>query len=224
MSGRSSRRSFALLAAVVGLGACGKSAPPPPEADPAKVTDVAKKIAANMPGMSSLPPCKPDDLQNVVPLTYHSVLVLSGDTSSKEPRDADWINPPELDGAAVRTLVDSQDAKAKRRAAAQVLHANAYLLYKVDVVNAPMALGFKELKIGTILTRYIRFGHDLMPTCVSMLDFQNDQAKSDWAISVSDKAVIDPAVAKALRDDLAAQYVKNAPRPTTVPAKATPKS
>jgi hypothetical protein len=84
-------------------------------------------------------------------------------------------------------------------------------VHKVDVVNAPIALGIKELKIGSASARAIRYERNGKPTCVSLVDFTNDRAKSDWAISVSDKTLIDPAVAKAMRDDLAAQYVKRAP-------------
>ena len=201
------------------MAACGKSAPPAPEADPAKVIDIAKKISMNMPGMSTVPDCKDADYVGTLPVTYRSLVLLAGEVPSVEARDQDWINPVELDATPVRELLEGKDTKRKRRAAAQMLKANAYLLYKVDVVNAPMALGFKELKIGTVLTRVIKFDRAGVATCVGRVEFQNDQAKSDWAISVSDKAVIDPAVAKALRDDLAAQYVKNAPRPAAIPAK-----
>ena len=37
-------------------------------------------------------------------------------------------------------------------------------------------------------------------------------AKSDWAVAHSDHVMIDPEVAQAMRDDLAAQYVKLVPR------------
>ena len=218
MSGRSSLHSVLAVALVA---ACGKSAPPPPEADPAKVIDVAKTLGTNMPGMSTVRNCTDADYPGTVSMTWRSLLLLSGDVPSKEPRDADWINPPELDAMQVRELLEGKDTKVKRRAAAHVLDAKAYLVFKVDVVNAPMALGFKELKIGTVLGRVIRFEKNLTPTCVGMFEFQNDQAKSDWAISVSDKAVIDPAVAKALRDDLAAQYLKNAPQVAAIPPAKT---
>jgi hypothetical protein len=217
MSARSSLHNVALVGLL--LAACGKNAPPPPEADPAKVVDVAHKMTLNMPGMAAVRECKPDDYQGVLPLTWRSLLLLANEKPSAEPRDAEWINPVDLDAAPVRALLDSKDTTSKRRAAASILAAKAYLLYKVDVVNAPMALGIKELKTGTVLTRIIRFERDQTPTCIAMLDFQNVQAKTDWAISVSDKQVIDPAVAKALRDDLAAQYVINAPRPTAIPTK-----
>ena len=220
MQVRSSLRSALLLAvgAFGGQVACGQKAPPPPEADPAKVTTLAKQLLANMPHMAAVRECKDADYAGTLPMTYRSLTLLAGDTPSREAFDADWVNPTELDAAEVRVLLDSKDPKLKRRAAVPILDAKGgYLVYKVDVVNAPMALGIKELKIGTVLTRVIRFEHDTVATCVGSVDFQNDRKKSDWAIEASDKPGIDPAVVKALQDDLAAQYVKNAPRPLAVP-------
>lgn len=220
MSGRSSLRRLALLAAAV----CGCSHPAPqPEADPAKVGALGKQLVANMPGMAAVRQCKDADFVDATTLTFRSLLLLAGEAPSPtEPRDAEWVNPPDLDAAPIRALLDAKtDATAKRRAAASVLASKAFVLYKVDVVNAPMALGIKELKTGTILSRAIRYEANGQPTCVINVDFQNDRAKSDWAISVSDKAWIDPAVAKALRDDLAVQFLKNAPgQPKTPPAPA----
>ena len=48
--------------------------------------------------------------------------------------------------------------------------------------------------------------------------FQNDQKISDDAIAVTDKATVDPAVAKILREDLAHQYITLAPRGKAAPA------
>jgi hypothetical protein len=45
-----------------------------------------------------------------------------------------------------------------------------------------------------------------------IFNFQNDKALSDEAIAKSEQAEIDPAVAKILREDLAAQYIKLVPR------------
>src|SRR5882672_2534176 len=84
--------------------------------------------------------------------------------------------------------------RARREAAAVLLAAPAYVVYKVDDVNAPMALAVKELKIGTIATRVIRYANTGVPDCVTVFYFQNTKDKSDWAISVSTKALIDPAV------------------------------
>ena len=198
-----------LLLSLVILGGCK---PKQPEADPAKVKVLAHKLITNEPGMAAVRECKDADYANTIPMTWRSLRTIAGDPITRENREADWINPPQLDAPAIRTLQDSKDTTAQRRAAAQLLAKDAaYLVHKVDVVNAPIALGIKELKIGSISARVIRYERNGQPTCVSLVDFTNDRAKSDWAISVSDKTLIDPAVAKAMRDDLADQYVKHAP-------------
>jgi hypothetical protein len=162
--------------------------------------------------MASVRECKDADYANTIPMTWRSLRTIAGDPITKENREADWINPPQLDAPAIRMLLESKDPTMQRRAAATILAKNAaYLVHKVDVVNAPIALGIKELKIGSASARAIRYERNGKPTCVSLVDFTNDRAKSDWAISVSDKTLIDPAVAKAMRDDLADQYVKHAP-------------
>ena len=179
-----------------------------PEADPAKVKNLAHQLIVNEPGMAAVRECKDADYANTIPVTWRTLKLLAGDPIGKENREADWINPPQLEAPAFRKVLESKD----RHAAAQILAKNAaYLVHKVDVVNAPIALGIKELKIGSIGARAIRYERDGKPTCVALVDFTNDRAKSDWAISVSDKTLIDPAVAKAMRDDLADQYVKHAP-------------
>lgn len=179
-----------------------------PEADPAKVKALAHQLIANEPGMAAVRECKDADYANTIPVTWRTLKLLGGDPIGKENREADWINPAQLDAPAFRAVLEKND----RHAAAQLLGKNAaYLVHKVDVVNAPIALGIKELKIGSIGARAIRYERDGKPTCVTLVDFTNDRAKSDWAISVSDKTLIDPAVAKAMRDDLADQYVKHAP-------------
>jgi hypothetical protein len=183
-----------------------------PEADPAKVKALAHQLIANEPGMAAVRECKDADFVNTIPMTWRSLRTIAGDPITKENREADWINPPQLDAPAIRTFLDSKDTTVQRRAAAQILAKNAaYLIHKVDVVNAPIALGIKELKLGSASARAIRYERDGRPTCVALVDFTNDRAKSDWAISVSDKTLIDPAVAKAMREDLANEYVKHAP-------------
>jgi hypothetical protein len=178
-----------------------------PEADPAKVKALAHQLIQNEPGMAAVRECKDADYEKTLPVTWRTLKLLSGDPIGKENREADWINPAQLEAPAFRAVLEKND----RRAAAQVLRANAYLVHKVEVVNAPIALGIKELKIGSIAARAIRYERNGKPTCVMIVDFTNDRAKSDWAISVSDKTLIDPAVAKAMRDDLVDQYLKHAP-------------
>mgnify|MGYP001596283155 FL=1 len=50
------------------------------------------------------------------------------------------------------------------------------------------------------------------PSCAKVFFWQNDRARSDRAIAMSDRAVVDPQVVDALRADLAEQYLKHAPR------------
>ena len=211
MWGRSSARSAVLLLAAGMLAAC-KSGPSRPEADPAEVKKLADKMAREVPTPAAVRDCTPEDFNGALPMTFRSLAVLSGRTPNPRPEDADWINPPQLDAPAVRMFLDSKDKTHVRQAAAELLAAPAWVVYKVDYVNAPMALGVKELKIGTIGTRIIRYEKTGMPLCVLVFNFQNTKQVSDDAIEISDKATIDPAVAKILRDDLTAQWIKLAPR------------
>lgn len=220
MSGRSSARDLVGIACAVALAGCGKHAAKKPEADPAAVSKLAAKMANNTPTPAAVRECTPKDLDGGLPMTFRSLLLLGKQKLPTRPEEKDWINPTELDAPAVRTLLDGKDEKARRQAAAELLAAPSFTVYKVDYVNAPMALGVKELKIGTIGTRVIRYEKTGVPSCVQVFFFQNTQKTSDDAIAVSDKAQIDPAVAKILRDDLHAQYVKLAPRGTANAAPA----
>jgi hypothetical protein len=214
MSERSSRCE---LAAVALLCACGSK---PPEADPAAVATLAATLLDNSPVPAAAPQCKPEELGAPVTVTYHTLRILAGKPIDPTlPEQAGWINPPALETPAIHTLADAAaDTTAKRRAAAEVLAAPAWIVYRVDLVNAPMALGVKELKIGTINSRIIRYDRKSgQPTCVTVFNFQNTQAKSDWAISVSNRPYIDAGVVNVLREDLAVQYAKllpHAPAPT----------
>lgn len=220
MSERSSRRSwlaFAVLAAACGP-ACGKTATKPkPTADPDKVRALAVAMDKNMPTPGAVPPCKTDQLGGAT-MTFRTVEQLAGITMPKDPEHATWINPPQMDVPAARALADGATGDAAREAAGELLSAPFYTVYRVDMVNAPIALGLKELKIGTIGLRIIRYDKAGNAVCVLPFYFQNDKAKSDWAISQSDKVIIDPAVAKAMRDDLVEQYLKLVPRNVVPPS------
>ncbi len=227
MSALSSRPSAlfatALLAALGASTACGKSSSKKkPEADPALVKALAAKMAHSVPAPAALRDCSSDDLTGGIPMTFRSLVVLAGlPLPPDKPEYAEWINPPELEADAVRTLMTATAKPIEQRQAAAVLiNAPFWVAYKVDMVNAPMALGVKELKTGTIATRVIRYEKTGIPSCALVFFFQNDKAISDDAIAKSDKAVIDPAIAKILRDDLTAQFIKQAPRgvaPTKIP-------
>ena len=71
-----------------------------------------------------------------------------------------------------------------------------------------MALGVKELKRGAVGARAMRYDKQGRLECVRVFVWQNDKAVSNDAIARSNKALIDPAVAKQLRDDLAVQLLK----------------
>lgn len=207
MSDRSLRRSA--LAVVV--AACGHGAP---EADPAHIQLLAAHMAGNVPVPLAVPTCKPTDLAGAPDLTYRTLRLLGGMPLASTPEQADWINPVQLDAPAVRVLVDpTSSTSAKREAAAELLAANAWLVHNVQFVGAPLALGVKELKIGTVGTVIIRYDRaTAKPTCTQLFSFQNTRETSDWAIKVSDTPLVDPRVQQVVRDDLAAQYLKLAPR------------
>ncbi|MEO8553618.1 MAG: hypothetical protein ABI678_26775 [Kofleriaceae bacterium] len=206
MSARSSLLSLALVA-------CGHHAPAAPEADPAKVAALAAQLLDHMPVPVAVRACKPGELAAPVTVTFRTLRQLGGQIPGVEPEQAEWINPQALDTPAARAVLDAPDATAKRQAAATLLAAPAWIVYRIDLVNAPMALGVKELKTGTVGTRIIRYDRaSTQPTCVTVFNFQNTPDKTAWAISVSNKAFIDAAVAKVLRDDLVAQYQKLLPR------------
>lgn len=218
MSARSSARS--VLALGLALAACGKSGPKQPEADPAEVKKLAAAMLREVPTPAAARDCTPQDLDGGLPMTFRALTLLGGRTPASRPEDEAWINPPELDAPAVRTLLDGKDKTAARRAAAELLAAPHWIIYKVDYVNAPMALGVKELKIGTIGSRVIRYEKTGIPACVMVFNFQNDQKISDDAIAVSEGPNMDPAVSKILREDLTAQWIKQAPRGTAPAAPA----
>lgn len=206
-----------IAAAATTAGACGKSGPKKPEADPAEVKKLAATMLRQVPTPAAARECTEADFDGGVTLTWRTLTLLGGGKPPARPEDEDWINPAGLDVPAARTLLEPKDKTAARQAAAELLAAPFWIVYKVDYVNAPMALGVKELKIGTIGTRIIRYEKTGLPGCVLVWFFQNDQKVSDDAIAVSDKAAVDPAVAKILRDDLVEQYLKLAPRPKAPP-------
>lgn len=166
----------------------------------------------DVPAPASVPACKPEELVGA-PMTRRTLLLIDHRELEKIAELSDWMNPTELDAPAARVLIDpAADETARRRATAELLGAPAYLIYRLDMVAAPMALGVKDLKIGTIGGRLIRYDRAGTPVCVVLFTFQNDTAKSDSAIARSRAAaVVDPAIAKEMRDDLHEQYLVHAP-------------
>jgi hypothetical protein len=218
MWARSSRRDLLVAACALALAACGKSeGPSKPEADPAKVHQLAAKMLREVPTPAAVPECTQADFDGGLHMTWRTLMQIGGGKIPSRPEDQDWINPHALDAAAARTLAEPPtDQKLARQAAAEALAAPHWIVYKVDYVNAPMALEVKDLKQGTVGTRIIRYEKTGLPGCVLVWFFQNDQKISDDAIAVSDKAAIDPAVAQILRDDLVHQFVTTAPRGANV--------
>jgi len=208
-----SDRSFRRSALFVALAAC-HGGPATPTADPALITPLASQMARNVPVPLAVPTCAAADLAGAPDLTYRTLRQLGGLPLGDTPELADWINPVQLDVPAARTLADAAaDDAHKRAAAGELLAAKAWLVHDVTFVGAPLALGVKELKIGTVNTTLIRYDRATgKPTCVQLFGFQNNRATSDWAIKVSDQPLVDPRVQKVLRDDLAAQYLKLVPR------------
>ncbi len=211
MSARSSLHS-AVLAALV-LAGCGHKAKKAPEADPQKASALFLQMYKSFPG-PGFTECKNEDMlgggATMTGVTFYRV---AGQPIPDRPEYADYVNPQELDSPATHTLVDDKASTTdKRRAAAELLAAPFYLVYLVDLVNAPMALEVKELKRGTVGARAVRFDKSGRPVCVRPFFWQNDKAVSDDAIAKSNKARIDPAIAKALQADLRAELLKRIPK------------
>ena len=212
MSARSFTRSGLVACALaIAIAACGRAKPP--EADPADVAKLAHTLARNTPAPAGLRACELRELVGAT-LTHVTIAKLARDPITDVPHNADWANPAELDAPAARVLLDPHaDPIDARRAAAVLLAAPSYVVYRLDIVDAPLALGMKSPKRGGMSGRAIRYDHDGLPTCMVVFSIRQDQARSDWAIQHSDRPLVDPDVAKALRDDLGEQYVLHAPRP-----------
>lgn len=202
MSGPSSPRSALLALALV--SACGGEKVP--EADPAKVAVLAKQMIKNIPAPAGAPDCTVGDLHGV-PMTAATMFQLAGEPlPAGRPEYADWVNPAALDAPAARVLLDTAASETdRRRAAATLLGAHAFIVYKVEMVNVPLALQLKELKRGAVGMRAIGYEANGAPKCVLVFTVQNDLAVANWAMDQSNKAVIDPAIAKAVREDLTKQ-------------------
>jgi len=208
MSARSSARNTFVLA--VALAACGKGSKAR-EADPAQAQALAKRMIETTPPPAGAPACTAEQLA-AAPLTARTLIQLAGQPMPTNPERADWINPPELDTPSARVLVDpAADETAKRQAAATFLASKAFLVYRVEMVNVPLALEIKELKRGAVGFRAIGYDAKGSPTCILVFNVQNDKAVSEWAMDQTDKAIVDPAVAKALREDLKKQLLAKIP-------------
>jgi hypothetical protein len=194
-----------------------------PEADPAQVVAALKQAVKSFPG-PGMTACKDHEVVGGATMTAVTFFHITGfDYKEAKPEYQAYVNPPELDSPAARVLADAKASpQAKRQAAAELLAAPFYLIYHVDLVNAPMALQVKELKRGTVNARAIRFDKQGNVVCVRVFAWQNDKAVSDSAIKRSNKAQIDPAIAKELQDDLRVQYLERVKVLSLPQAKAEP--
>lgn len=206
MSARSSVRDLAIAAAALAT-ACTTHKP---EADPKRLVPIMKAMDKNTPAPGGAPVCKPEQMVGGATMTQVTLLKISGDPANPGPEREDWINPPELDVPAARELIDPAASETtKRQAAYELLSAPFFLVYRIDIVDAPMALGVKDLKRGTVGSRVLRFDRKGDIECVKVLTFQSSREKSDWAILKSNLPAIDPKVAEALRDDLRDQLLRH---------------
>lgn len=200
-------RSFVLELGLIALVACNTSHKP--EADPARVTTLMKTLDKNSPGVGVGRECTPDELVGGATMTQVTLVKLAQTPLNPGPEREPWINPTELDSPAALELLDEQtDDTTKRQAAYELLSAPFFVVYRVDLVDAPMALKIKDLKRGTVGMHVIRYNQKGELDCTNVLLVQNSKAKSDWAIVKSNLAVMDPAVAAELREDLKAELLK----------------
>ncbi|HEU4729969.1 MAG TPA: hypothetical protein VFT22_18860 [Kofleriaceae bacterium] len=181
-----------------------------PEADPERLVPLMKTMDKNTPAPGGAPVCKPEQMIGGATMTQVTLLKIEREPANPGPEREDWINPAELDSPAARELIDPNvDETTKRQAAYELLSAPFYLVYRIDIVDAPMAIGVKDLKRGTVGSRVMRFDRQGNVECVKVLTFQSSLAKSDWAILKSNLPTIDPKVAEALRDDLRAELLRH---------------
>jgi len=222
MSGRSSRLG-STLALVALVAACGTKGDAPAKkrvkGKPERVQVLAKFMVDNVPRPGVVPECKDEDFLGGYPITQLSLLLLGKALFDKEhPERQTWMNPPELEAPSVAVLLDDKaSSEDKAYAAGEFVNAPFFVVYRVENADAPLALGVKELKIGTVSTKIIKYGKDTIPICAKAFSYQNSKEKSDWAIEKSDKALVDPAIAQAMRDDLTARWIELAPKVKAAP-------
>jgi len=196
------------LAACLAAAACSTSHKP--EADPARLVPITQAMDKNTPAPGGAPECTPDQMIGGATMTQVTLLKIAKEPANPGPERADWINPAELDSPAARELIDPNvDETTKRQAAYELLSAPFYLVYRIDIVDAPMAIGVKDLKRGTVGTRALRYDRQGNIACVKVVNFQNSRDKSDWAILKSNLAVMDPKIVAELQADLRDQLLKH---------------
>lgn len=202
---------------MLAAGACGNKRAARPEADPAQVTALAAQMLSNTPAVAGARGCTPADLTGA-PMTIRALTQLAGQPLEDKPERADWINPAEVDAPSVRALLTpGTDEPTRRQAAAELLGQRSYVVYRVEMVNVPLALEVKELKRGAVGMRAIAYDRSGAATCIQVFNVQNDRDLSEWAQEKTNKALVDPAIAKALREDLKKQLLAKIAQLTAQP-------
>ncbi|MBX3159618.1 MAG: hypothetical protein KF773_26850 [Deltaproteobacteria bacterium] len=215
-SSRADRIAWLLLVGLV--GACSKSedgAPAvqkKPTADPAAAQKLAEAMRKNDPMPAAARECTPEDYQGVMTLTYPSVVKLAGQPVARDQHEnADWINPYDLDHPSVRTLLDrGADATARGEAAAELLAAPSYLVYRVDLVDVGLVFEIKDLKRGIVGARSIKYDRNARLVCVSTFTFKNTKKVSEWGMDEAEKGGVrvNKVVVDKLREDLRLRYLR----------------
>ncbi len=205
MSARSfAHRSSPALGIVLALVACGGTSKP--EADPKKVQELANTMANNPPPFAGMRACQSEDYR-LPAMTQPTLLKVAHQEVPATAERLPWMNPPEVDVPYARVLIDSTDEKLRRQAAAEFLAAKGYMVWRVDMLDVPLALEIKELKRGAVGIRAIGYDMTGNPVCVKQFTVQNDKAVSESAMQRTDKARVDPKIAQELRDDLKVQLL-----------------
>lgn len=193
-------RSFLLSAALLaGCKGHGDSV--------AKLQALAKLMIENTPAPAAFGECSREQL-NAPGVTARTLIQIAGNPLEDKPERTDWINPSELDVPAARTVVDpNASASDKDDAAAALLGVKAITVWRPEMVNVPLAIGVKELKRGAVGMRALGYDMHGNCTCITVFNIQNDKAVSEWAMDQTNKALVDPAIAKALQKDLRTQLL-----------------
>jgi hypothetical protein len=210
MSERSSRRD-ALAGCVVALAltACGKQTKKP-EADPDQAKKLAAAIADHVPLPTAVPTCKAEETIGGATMTFRTALQIAGASIPNELELAEWVNAPTLDHPSARALADTgTDETHRRQAAAELLGAPFYFVYKVDTMSAPIPAGRHEASRGYVGMRGIKYDQHGAPVCVVIYVVKNTRSKAEWAMDEVEKhAVLDPKVIEAMREDLQQQQMR----------------
>lgn len=203
------------------LAACGKSAAKAPEADPAAVKKLAAWMLKSVPVPAAVRDCKDEEMVGGATMTKVTLAALAGQPLDKRPEHEEYVNPPELDSPAARQLIESQDPALQRQAAGELMLAPFFVVYNIDLVDTPLPMGIKDFKRGHVGARALRYDQKGNIQCQNVFLWTNHPDKQAWAIKMTDKPLVDPAVKLEMQKDLRAQMLVRvaglgAPPPKTV--------